>query len=183
MSRLVYLGAAAILLATVGLCRGQTTTADGADQEFGPNVRAYFQYLKDEEEVVDDRISRREIRRDYYLRNMNRIKALREVALKLARESGNDYLPELEAVTADELHTIFEVPPVLAKAKMGQIIDNTYRFLGRVRTAEIFYVFARLDPYEQSDLIENERKVKSVDGVVGAGERVPSTPQKTGKSP
>lgn len=172
-----------LLSSTANLCWAQAAAGEGAQEEFGPNVRAYLQYLKDEEEVVDDRVSRREIRRDYYLRNMNRIKALREVALKLARESGNDYLPELEAVTADELHTIFEFPPALARVKPGQIIDYTYRFLGRVRTAETFYVFARLDPYEQSELIENERKAKSPDGVAGADGSVPSTPPKSDKSP
>ncbi|MCA1557581.1 MAG: hypothetical protein LC731_03460, partial [Acidobacteria bacterium] len=31
------------------------------EEEFGPVVRAYLGYLKDEQEVVDDRVSRREI--------------------------------------------------------------------------------------------------------------------------
>jgi len=42
--------------------------------------------------------SRPEIKRQYYVRNMNRIKALREVALRIARSSDNDFIPELEAV-------------------------------------------------------------------------------------
>ena len=32
-----------------------------SDQEFGPVVRAYLGYLKNEQEVVDDRVSRREV--------------------------------------------------------------------------------------------------------------------------
>ena len=32
-----------------------------SDDEFGPVVRAYLGYLKNEQEVVDDRASRREV--------------------------------------------------------------------------------------------------------------------------
>ncbi|MDQ2854778.1 MAG: hypothetical protein M3R68_00495, partial [Acidobacteriota bacterium] len=82
-----------------------------ADEHFGPVVTAYLGYLRNEQEVVDDRVSRREISRAYYRRNSNRIRALREIAILIARESGNDYLPELEAVAVDELSTLFEHPP------------------------------------------------------------------------
>src|SRR5918912_882779 len=82
----------------------------GEDAEFGPNVRAYLGYLRDEQEVVDDRVSRREIKRSYYVHNSNRIYALRQMALQIARTSGNDYLPELEAVTEPEFEQLFEEP-------------------------------------------------------------------------
>src|SRR2546423_681103 len=36
----------------------------GEDAEFGPNVRAYLGNLRDEQEVVDDRVSRRDAARD-----------------------------------------------------------------------------------------------------------------------
>ena len=45
--------------------------------EFGPVMQAYLGYLRNEQEVVDDRISRREINVNYYRRNSNRIRALR----------------------------------------------------------------------------------------------------------
>jgi len=69
-----------------------------SDDEFGPVVRAYLGYLRNEQEVVDDRVSRREVSANYYRHNSNRIKALRQMAIRLARETHNDYLPELEAV-------------------------------------------------------------------------------------
>ncbi|HEX5832792.1 MAG TPA: hypothetical protein VFY34_03010, partial [Pyrinomonadaceae bacterium] len=77
--------------------------SQGSEEEFGPVVRAYLGYLKSEQEVVDDRVSRREVSPTYYRHNSNRIKALRQMAIRLARESHNDYLPELEAVSAGEL--------------------------------------------------------------------------------
>ncbi len=142
-----------LLLCLPGKAAAQSRQSEGA--EFGPVVRAYLGYLKNEQEVVDDRISRREITRSYYVRNSNRIRALRQMALRIARDTHNDYLPELEAVTSDEFHTIFENPPRPGTFGTGQILYNTFRFLGTVRSRELFYIFARLDPYEQAELIEH----------------------------
>ena len=137
---------------------------EAADEEFGPVVRAYLGYLKDEQEVVDDRVSRREISPAYYRRNSARIRALRQTAIQIARESGNDYLPELEAATRGELKNLFEKPPNTAALRVGEVVNNTFRYLGTVRSGEVFYIFARLDPYEQAELMEKEKKEKSSDG-------------------
>jgi hypothetical protein len=129
------------------------------DDEFGPVVRAYLGYLRNEQEVVDDRVSRREISSSYYRRNSNRIKALRQMAVRMARESHNDYLPELEAVTVDEFGMLFgSEQPQPAKLKVGEVLRNTFRFLGIVRTGDVFYLFARLDPYEQSETTEKGKQ-------------------------
>ena len=125
------------------------------DDEFGPVVRAYLGYLKDEQEVVDDRASRREVSASYYRHNSNRIRALRQMAIRLARETHNDYLPELEAVSANEMRLLFgSKPPQAALLKPGEVLKNTFRFLGTVRSGETFYLFARLDPYEQAEMSE-----------------------------
>src|SRR5215813_8167582 len=113
------------------------TPQDKGDTEFGPVVRAYLGYLRNEQEVVDDRVSRREISRAYYRRNSNRIRALREIAMRIARESHNDYLPELEAVAGNELGTLFEHPPKIADLTVGKVFNNTFRFVGSVRNAEV----------------------------------------------
>jgi hypothetical protein len=129
-------------------------TSKASDEEFGPVVRAYLGYLRNEQEVVDDRVSRREINMTYYRRNSNRIKALRQMAMRVARDTHNDYLPELEAVASDEFRLLFERPPHPDTLRVGEVLRNTFRFLGIVRTGEAFYVFARLDPYEQAELTE-----------------------------
>jgi hypothetical protein len=128
------------------------------DQEFGPVMTAYLGYLSNEQEVVDDRASRREITPGYYRRNSNRIQALRQTAIRLVRQSGNDYVPELEAVTTEEFKTIFEQPPLPVTLRVNEVFSNKFRFLGSLRTGETFYVFARLDPYEQADLIQRSAK-------------------------
>jgi hypothetical protein len=136
-------------------------TPQRSDDDFGPVVRAYLGYLKNEQEVVDDRASRREVSSTYYRRNSNRIKALRQMAIRLARETHNDYLPELEAVSGDEMNILFgSNPPQPASLKTGEILRNTFRFLGVVRSGEIFYLFARLDPYEQAEQTEKSSAVR-----------------------
>lgn len=144
-----------ICAAGTGVARAQRARED--DSGFGPVVRAYLGYLKDEQEVVDDRASRREITRSYYIRNSNRIRALRQTAIRIARENKNDYLPELDAATSDELGSLFENPPNTASLRVGEVYSNTFRFLGTVRSGDLFYIFARLDPYEQADLMEKEK--------------------------
>jgi hypothetical protein len=138
-----------------------TQRSQDSTDEFGPVVRAYLGYLKNEQEVVDDRVSRREVSANYYRHNSNRIKALRQMAIRLARESHNDYLPELEAVSGTEMRVLFgSNPPEPAQLKVGEVLRKTFRYLGVVRTGEVFYLFARLDPYEQAELTEKESAVR-----------------------
>lgn len=159
-----------ILLALVGLARAQRSSSaleSHDNQNFGPVMRAYLGYLRDEQEVVDDRISRREITFAYYRRNSNRIRALRDMAVRLVRQSRNDYVPELEAVTLDELGTLFEKPPTPTRFRPNEVLDNKFRFLGVVRTGELFYLFARLDAYEQAELIQRQNRTSG--GAAAAG--------------
>jgi hypothetical protein len=125
---------------------------------FGPVTQAYLGYLANEQEVVDDRNSRKEISAAYYHRNSNRIRALRTMAIRLVHQSGNDYVPELEAVAPDELRTIFERPPSTASLRPNAVLADKFRFLATVHAGEVFYVFARLDPYEQAELMKREGK-------------------------
>lgn len=153
--RLLSFGLAGLFL-MIGLNTTVSAQAFDEDAQYGPVVRAYLGYLKSEQEVVDDRASRREITPAYYRRNSNRIRALRQMAMRLAHETRNDYLPELEAVSADEFGLLFEQPPHPNVLRVGEVFRTKFRYLGMVRSIEVFYVFARLDPYEQSELMARE---------------------------
>ncbi|HET6670172.1 MAG TPA: hypothetical protein VFH15_08055, partial [Pyrinomonadaceae bacterium] len=98
--------------------------------------------------------------------------ALRQIAIKIARETQNDYLPELEAVSRDELRLLFEQPPRIETLKVDEVFGYTFRFLGSVRSSETFYVFARLDPYEQAELREKAAKSPSPRKEPGPGVKV-----------
>ena len=152
-----------ILIVFSGTAAAQRSSSP-AEGEFGPVMTAYLGYLHNEQEVVDDRASRREISPAYYRRNSNRIHALRIMATRLVRESKNDYVPELEAVTVDEFRTIFERPPKPSQFRQNQVVANKFRFLGTVQTGETFYLFARLDPYEQAELLKRENSEKANPG-------------------
>ncbi len=152
--RLLFAGSTVLALSVVAGAQGQSNGDNGSN--FGPVMRAYLGYLSNEQEVVDDRNSRREISPAYYHRNSNRIRALRQMAIGLVRQSGNDYVPELEAVAVDELRTLFETPPNPATFRTNEILANKFRFLGAARTGEVFYLFARLDPYEQAELMQKQ---------------------------
>jgi hypothetical protein len=143
-----------VALSSVAVAQ-RTLGARAGNSQFGPVMQAYLGYLRNEQEVVDDRSSRREITTSYYRRNSNRIRALREMAVRLVTRSGNDYVPELEAVTPDEFGTIFEKPPSPRSFRVNEIVTNTFRYLGSVNAGEVFYLFARLDPYEQAALMES----------------------------
>jgi hypothetical protein len=158
--RLLALAFAVCAASSFAFAQHQRRARASEDDEFGPNVRAYLGYLRDEQEVVDDRASRREIRRAYYLHNSNRIYALRQMALRIARESKSDYLPELEAISQDEFEQLFESPPKPTELQVGTTLEYKFKFLGAVPArGERFYLFARLDPYEQAE----ERKKAGAD--------------------
>lgn len=148
-----------LLLSGVVMAQRSAAHANGdSDESFGPVMRAYLGYLSNEQEVVDDRNSRREITGAYYRRNMSRIRALRQMAIRLVRESGNDYVPELEAVTQDEMGILFETRPRVLSLRSNEVVANKFRFLAQIRSGEVFYLFARLDPYEQAELMQRQKK-------------------------
>ena len=161
--------------------RSSAASSSSSDSDFGPVMSAYLGYLRNEQEVVDDRASRKEITPTYYRRNVNRIHALRQMAIRLVRQSGNDYVPELEAVTQDELGMLFEKPPKPAGFRANEVLGNKFRFLAEVRSGEVFYLFARLDPYEQAELMKRQKKdsvpvtTGPATGVENSGRVVPTT--------
>ena len=148
-----------VSLIILGSCLSVSAQTAREDAQFGPVVRAYLGYLRNEQEVVDDRASRREINAAYYRRNSNRIRALRQMAMRIARETENDYLPELEAVAGDELRLLFEHPPRFQTLRVGEVVQTRFRYLGVVHSGDSFYIFARLDPYEQADLLQKPHQI------------------------
>src|SRR5437667_10926844 len=161
LARLLF--ACSILLALGVVARGQTSDDNGSN--FGPVMRAYLGYLSNEQEVVDDRNSRREISAAYYRRNSKRIRALRQMAIKLVRDSRNDYVPELEAVAVDELQPRFEKTPNPTTFRPNEILANKFRFLGVAHTGEMFFMFARLHPYEQAELMHKQSAAVTWTGI------------------
>src|SRR5207249_8898144 len=156
LPRLLF--ALTIMLGFGAVCIAQRSLGNRSmddNSSFGPVVQAYLGYLANEQEVVDDRISRKEISAAYYHRNSNRIRALRTMAIRLVRQSGNDYVPELEAVAPDELRTLFERPPNAGALHPNAILANKFKFLATVHSGEAFYLFARLRSEEHTSELQS----------------------------
>jgi len=48
---------------------------------------------------------------------------------------------------------LFDPQPQPATFRAGEVFDNTFRYLGTLHSVEPFYIFARLDVYEQAELL------------------------------
>jgi hypothetical protein len=141
-----------LLVSTAASAQRAQTAKKPAAVEFGPNVRAYLEYLKAETTVTDDRASQHEVSPAFFRRNFNRVNALRQFVLKFARETKLDFVPEVTAVTSEEFHLIFDQnPPKPVSLRVGETY-SVRRYLGSVRHVETFYIFARLDPFEEEAL-------------------------------
>jgi hypothetical protein len=128
---------------------------------FGPNVQAYLDYLKSELTVTDVPESQSEISPEYVRHNFNRVSALRQFAIKLAGETEIDFVPEMEAVAQNEFHLLFsQDAPTPAELKAGEVYAS-YRYLGSVRNRETFYIFSRLDPFEEEAQNPKSQKLQN----------------------
>ena len=84
-------------------------------------------------------------------------------------------------LSTDELRILFEDPPSPRTLRVSQVVKNTFRYLGPITSAEVFYVFARLDPYEQAALIESSNSTEnsspsSSESSAAKGQRIGETP-------
>ena len=99
------------------------------------------------------------------------------MAVRIARENENDYLPELEAVALDEFDQLFAEPlPRPVDLRLGETLFYQFRFLGTVPVrGDRFYLFARLDPYEQAELRKKDEALKKA-AAPSAGAVTATTP-------
>ena len=124
--------------------RGQALHTNHSDH-FGPEVTAFLELMRQEEVELDFQIRHEEISRKEYGRSKNRIAVLRQTVIGMARETGEDRVPELHVVVATELDQILDGGTRALKGlKPGAIIEGKLRYLGSVMRSESFYVFERL---------------------------------------
>lgn len=117
----------------------------GQSNEYGPEVKSFLDLMRHEDDELEFQIRHNEISRREYIRSKSRIAIHRETALKLAKESGTDYVPELHVAAASELDQLIEDGTTLIRGiKAGDVIKEKWRYLGNVRRGELFYIFERL---------------------------------------
>jgi hypothetical protein len=122
----------------------QAAHSNSSDR-FGPEVTAFVELMHHEEIELDYQVKHNEISRMEYLRSRNRIAVHRQQVLTIARETGEDRVPELHVVIAAEVDQIVDGGSgALKGVKPGTIIDGKLRYLGSVIRGEAFYTFERL---------------------------------------
>ncbi|HXG64266.1 MAG TPA: hypothetical protein VNO70_04105 [Blastocatellia bacterium] len=112
---------------------------------YGPEVRAYINYLRDEEAELEFQIRHNEISRKEYTRARNRIAILRQTVLDIAKKTGEDRVPEIYVIPAATLDQyIEEGMKALKGVKPGGIVAERWLYIGRVVRGEPYYIFERL---------------------------------------
>ncbi|SRR6266404_4869452 len=117
----------------------------GQSNRYGPEVKSFLDLMRHEDDELEFQIRNNEISRREYIRSKSRIAIHRETVLRLVKESGADYVPELHVAAASEIDQLIEDGTSLIKGiKTGDVIKEKWRYLGNVRRGEIFYIFERL---------------------------------------
>jgi hypothetical protein len=115
--------------------------------DYGPEVKAFLDFLRQEEAELEFQINHNEITRRDYARAKNRIAVHRQTVLDMARESGEDYVPEIHVVAPGEVSQLIEDGlAALRRVKRGDVIAEKWRYRGSVTRGELFYIFERLTP-------------------------------------
>ena len=140
--KLLILIGTAIACSLVG--RGQAVQSNHSDH-FGPEVTAFLELMHQEEVELDFQIRHSEITRKDYTRSKNRIAVLRQTVQSMARETGEDRVPELHVVVAAEVDQIVDGGTRSLKGlKPGTLIEEKWRYLGSVIRGEAFFILERL---------------------------------------
>jgi hypothetical protein len=119
---------------------------ESQSDRFGPRVKSFLELMQVEENELDYQIKHNEISRREYTRSRNRIAVTRQTVVNIARETGEDRVPELHVLVAAEIDQIVENGlSALKGVKAGAIIEGKLRYIGTVTRGEAFYVFERLE--------------------------------------
>lgn len=119
--------------------------AEANQSDLGPNVKSFLDFLQQEESELEYQIHHDEISRREYTRAKNRFAIMRETVLERVKKTGQDIVPELHVVTVSEIDQLTEKGArALRGIRIGAIIEDTWRYLGRVTRGEAFYIFERL---------------------------------------
>jgi hypothetical protein len=130
-----------LLLVNSPLARAQDPQA----VNYGPEVKSFLELCHHEEVELDYQIKHNEISRKDFLRSKNRIAIQRQMVLKRVDDTGEDLVPDLHVVTADEISQLIEDGLKAVKsAKVGAIIAKKWKYLGTANRTEAYYIFERL---------------------------------------
>ncbi|MBI3649548.1 MAG: hypothetical protein HY231_00685 [Acidobacteria bacterium] len=112
--------------------------------QYGPEVKSFLELCHHEEVELDYQIRHHEIARKDFIRSKNRIAIQRQMVLKRVADNGEDLVPDLQVVTAEEISQLIEDGLKAVKgAKPGALINKKWIYLGTANRGEAYYIFER----------------------------------------
>jgi hypothetical protein len=130
---------------------GVRTDAQQPRTSYGPIVTAYLTGLAEELNELDFQLKHREISRSYYDRSKQRLIILRQYIERLAAQSREDQVPELQILADEELSIMgLKARRNPGELQVGDLFDSEWKILGIERGRIRFFVFQRLAQPERS---------------------------------
>lgn len=113
--------------------------------EYGPEVRSFLKFLRQEEEELDFQLKNKEISRREYILSRNRIAVLRRAVLDEVKRTGQDRVPDYYVVTPSEVEQLIpDGAKSLKGLKPGDLVDKKWRYVGSAFRGERFLIFERI---------------------------------------
>ncbi|MCI0338659.1 MAG: energy transducer TonB [Acidobacteria bacterium] len=158
----IFIGA--LYFITPGVAKG------GVQQQratFGPVVSAYLTGLTEELNELEYQLRHREMSRSDHDRAKQRLIILKRYVERLAAQSKEDLVPELQILVEGELGTLGLNPkPNPGELQVGELLDSQWKFLGIERGRTRFFVFQRIPQQEgisAGNVMSERRSARKID--------------------
>lgn len=111
---------------------------------FGPIVTAYFINLDEELNELEFQLQQQEISRNDYTRSKQRLLLQKQYVERQAITSGEDAIPELQILTAEEITTMLGVTEVKGQGlRVGDVLGGRWQISGIEKRSERFFILER----------------------------------------
>ena len=139
-------GSAWRALALVAALASSTLTVIALQSRgYGPEVKSFLSFIKQEEDELTFQIKNNEISRREYLRSKTRLDILKQSVLDRVRRTHEDLVPEFHVVIASEIDSLVPDGTALMKnIKPGGNMGSKWRYVGKVIRGETFYIVERI---------------------------------------
>jgi TonB family protein len=129
-----------IAMTAVALAQGQQQV----QRPFGPVIMAYLTNLSEELNELEFQIEHQEISRSDYTRTKQRLRLQQQYVERLAANSSEDTIPDLQILTANELTTMLGLDEgKIQKLQVGDQVSGKWQIIGIEKTGERFIILKR----------------------------------------
>jgi TonB family protein len=111
---------------------------------FGPVVTAHFTNLAEELNELEFQLQHQEISRSDYTRSKHRILIQKQYVERYVMLSGEDIVPDLQILTADEITTMLGIGESKSQSlRVGDVLGGKWQISGIEKRDERFFVLER----------------------------------------